>query len=100
MKVGTLAGNLMIKHQHNEFQSDLFTILETFGAQLNILDAPNSSKKMSVAEFLQFDMKKKVILNISLPMLLDKSRFKFSYFKVFCKYDPWQTVAIIMLQSF
>ena len=34
--VGTLAGNLSLKKQHPEFASDLFTILETVGARLNI----------------------------------------------------------------
>lgn len=34
--VGTIAGNLMIKHQHNEFPSDMFLMLETIGAKLVI----------------------------------------------------------------
>lgn len=34
--VGTLAGNLSLKHQHHEFPSDLYLILETVGAQLTI----------------------------------------------------------------
>lgn len=33
-QIGTIAGNLMIKHQHNEFQSDIFLILETFKATI------------------------------------------------------------------
>lgn len=34
--IGTLAGNLSIKHQHNEFPSDIFLIFETVGAKLVI----------------------------------------------------------------
>jgi xanthine dehydrogenase/oxidase len=33
---GTLAGNLMIKHDHNDFPSDIFLILETAGALLTV----------------------------------------------------------------
>lgn len=33
---GTLAGNLSIKHEHNEFPSDIFLLLETIGATLTI----------------------------------------------------------------
>lgn len=32
--VGTIAGNLMIKHQHREFTSDIFLIFETVGAKM------------------------------------------------------------------
>ncbi|KAJ2951524.1 hypothetical protein O0L34_g13676 [Tuta absoluta] len=34
--LGTIAGNLMIKYQHNEFPSDVFLLFETVGAQLTI----------------------------------------------------------------
>ena len=33
---GTLAGNLMLKHAHREFPSDVFLLLETIGAMLTI----------------------------------------------------------------
>lgn len=33
---GTLGGNLMIKHQRNEFPSDLFLLCETVGAKITI----------------------------------------------------------------
>lgn len=33
---GTIAGNLMIKHAHPEFPSDIFMLLETIGATLSI----------------------------------------------------------------
>jgi len=31
-----MAGNLAMKHEHNEFPSDVYLILETAGATLNI----------------------------------------------------------------
>lgn len=36
LQIGTVGGNLMIKHEHNEFPSDIFLLLETVGAQLII----------------------------------------------------------------
>lgn len=36
VKLGSWAGNLMLKHKHPEFQSDVYTMLETVGAQLEI----------------------------------------------------------------
>lgn len=35
-QIGSLAGNLMIKHQHNFFSSDIFLLLETVGGQVTI----------------------------------------------------------------
>lgn len=36
LKIGTLAGNLMMKRQHYEFPSDIYVMLEAVGATLNI----------------------------------------------------------------
>lgn len=44
LQVGSVAGNLMIKHTHREFPSDLFLILETAGAQVHIGNWKSSSK--------------------------------------------------------
>ncbi|XP_076232212.1 xanthine dehydrogenase/oxidase [Calliopsis andreniformis] len=67
--LGTLAGNLMIKHQYREFPSDLFLILETAGAQLHIAEAGGKKTSMTLLDFLDFDMKHKIIYSIVLPAL-------------------------------
>jgi hypothetical protein len=36
LQVGTIAGNLSIKHEHPEFPSDIFLLLATVGATLTI----------------------------------------------------------------
>ncbi|XP_076300418.1 xanthine dehydrogenase [Lasioglossum baleicum] len=64
--IGSLAGNLMIKHQHREFPSDLFLMLETAGAQIHVLDA-TLKKSMNCLDFLDYDMKHKLIYSIMLP---------------------------------
>ncbi|XP_066582260.1 uncharacterized protein [Prorops nasuta] len=65
--IGTIAGNLMIKHTHHEFPSDLFLIFETAGAEIHILEAPGKKSSMVLMKFLEIDMKHKIIYSIVLP---------------------------------
>ena len=37
--MGTIAGNLMLKHAHNDFPSDIFTLLEAVGAAIVTISA-------------------------------------------------------------
>ncbi|XP_076758274.1 uncharacterized protein LOC143427746 [Xylocopa sonorina] len=67
--IGSLAGNLMIKHGHREFPSDLFLMLETAGARLHIVESGSKKTSMTLLEFLNFDMKHKIIYSIILPAL-------------------------------
>lgn len=78
---GTIAGNLSIKHGHMEFPSDMFIMLEGVGAKITILEAIDKPTTMSIEEYLKYDMKKKVILNISLPSL-DPNVYFFRSYKV------------------
>ena len=41
--MGTLAGNLMLKHAHNDFPSDIFVILEAVGASIVTIAAKDHS---------------------------------------------------------
>ncbi|KAJ9584592.1 hypothetical protein L9F63_021062, partial [Diploptera punctata] len=77
--IGTLAGNLMTKYQHNEFASDLFLIFETVGATLNI-SLMQKSENVKLTEFLDLDMKHKVILNVELPGI--SSSFSIKTYKI------------------
>ncbi|XP_059612684.1 xanthine dehydrogenase/oxidase-like [Phlebotomus argentipes] len=67
--IGTLAGNLMIKHEHPDFPSDVFLILETVGAMLIIAENVGRTRSVSVANFLKMDMKRRIILKIRLPAM-------------------------------
>ncbi|XP_011882440.1 PREDICTED: xanthine dehydrogenase-like [Vollenhovia emeryi] len=67
--VGSIAGNLMIKHAHNEFPSDMFLILETVGTQVHILEAPDSKQSLTLLEFLKLDMLHRIIYSVVLPPL-------------------------------
>lgn len=70
--IGTLAGNLMIKHAHHEFPSDLFLMLETAGSQVHILEKPGHKQSMMLQDFLKIDMRHKIIYSIVLPALSDE----------------------------
>ncbi|GAB0096601.1 hypothetical protein DMENIID0001_121300 [Sergentomyia squamirostris] len=67
--VGTLAGNLMIKHDHNEFYSDPFLLLETIGATITIVDTNRREITVTPENFLRISMDKKVITKITMPQL-------------------------------
>ncbi|XP_038117140.1 xanthine dehydrogenase 1 [Culex quinquefasciatus] len=67
--VGTIAGNLSIKHQHHEFPSDLYLILESVGAQLTIMSMDGTVQTATPQQFLKIDMTKKLLLNVVLPAL-------------------------------
>ena len=79
-ELGSIAGNLMLKHKHPEFQSDVFNLLEVVGAKITVADNTSSQKEYLPSTWLKTDMKKKIILHITLPTI-QKSHV-FSYYKV------------------
>lgn len=67
--IGSIAGNFMIKHAHNEFPSDMFLILETVGTQVHVLESPGCKQSVTLLEFLKLDMFHKIIYSVVLPSL-------------------------------
>ncbi|XP_059172964.1 xanthine dehydrogenase-like [Physella acuta] len=65
--LGSWAGNLALKHQHPDFVSDVLILLETVGANLNIVDSSGLNKLYTLDEFFALDMKAKVIVSMQLP---------------------------------
>ncbi|XP_055902593.1 xanthine dehydrogenase-like [Eupeodes corollae] len=78
--MGTLAGNLMIKHAHPEFPSDIFI---TFEALNVIVMVGNISgvEAMTLSKFLKINMKGKVILAFRLQAY-PKDKCIFKSFKI------------------
>lgn len=74
--IGSIAGNLMIKHAHNDFPSDLFLMLETAGTQIHILEAPSRKTSMMLQEFLETNMCHKIIYSVVLPALSDEYEYR------------------------
>ncbi|GFO23340.1 xanthine dehydrogenase/oxidase [Plakobranchus ocellatus] len=70
---GSIGGNLMIKHNHKDFPSDIFTTLEAAGAQVEIFDTASSAKKtVPLLEFMtSVNMSGKVLTAVILPRLAD-----------------------------
>jgi xanthine dehydrogenase/oxidase len=78
---GTLSGNLMVKHQHREFPSDVFLLLETVGAKLTVSSSETESTVVSPKDFLELDMDRKIISKITLPQY-NPSIFVFRSYKI------------------
>ncbi|KFB50601.1 AGAP005637-PA-like protein [Anopheles sinensis] len=64
---GTIAGNLMIKHQHPEFPSDVFLLLETIGATLVIASSNEQLFTVSPLDFLKLNMHKRILTTVRFP---------------------------------
>ncbi|XP_063888909.1 uncharacterized protein LOC135115838 isoform X1 [Scylla paramamosain] len=74
---GSWAGNLMLKHAHQGFQSDIFLTLLAAKAELTIGSAEDASTThMSLEHFLRTDMFKKVILSVTLPPALHNTKLR------------------------
>ena len=66
--VGSIAGNLMLKHAHNDFPSDIFNLLEAIGARLFVREtASGLLSEYSPYEWLSEDMDRRVLQHISMP---------------------------------
>ncbi|CAL8110877.1 unnamed protein product [Orchesella dallaii] len=85
---GTLAGNLMMKHAHPEFTSDVFLLFESVGATIKIGSSPTLYQDYSLLEFLDLDMNGKVILSIHLPTY--KGNYVYRCFKIGKRYQNAQ----------
>lgn len=69
-QVGSIAGNLMLKHQHLEFPSDIFLTLLGAGATMTLgTAADGTTMQVTLEEFLTTDMTGRIILFITLPQL-------------------------------
>ncbi|XP_037293464.1 xanthine dehydrogenase-like isoform X2 [Manduca sexta] len=74
--IGTIGGNLFLKHFNNEFQSDVFLLFEIVGAMLTIAEGVNKHITVTLPEYLKTNMKGKLILNVMLPPLSNCCQIK------------------------
>jgi len=67
---GCWAGNLMITHDHEHFPSDMFCVMAGLGAKLTIASAKDgATTSVDLFQFLQTDMRQRVILSLFVPVL-------------------------------
>lgn len=81
--MGTLAGNLMIKHRNKEFPSDIYITFKALDVKVNVLFDKATTKNLSLDEFYATDMTGKLILSFELSKY-DKESYKFESYKVSC----------------
>ncbi|XP_073946023.1 uncharacterized protein isoform X2 [Choristoneura fumiferana] len=68
-KIGSLAGNLILKHSIPSYQSDVFLLFETVGAVVIIRESNGTEKTVTLIDFLKLNMRGNLILKIVLPPL-------------------------------
>lgn len=59
----------MIKHDHKEFPSDIFLILETIEAQVILSSAVGQQSSYTPKDFLAENVNKRILLKVILPAL-------------------------------
>ncbi|XP_053608655.1 uncharacterized protein LOC128674223 isoform X2 [Plodia interpunctella] len=75
-KIGSLAGNLMLKHEMPFYQSDVFLLLSCVGAVVNVRNASGTTHSLSMTEFLKFDMGSTLMVSVVLPPMAHSAIFK------------------------
>ncbi|CAC5385057.1 XDH [Mytilus coruscus] len=70
VNMASWAGNLMLKHLHPEFQSDVYVSLEAANVKLIIADSTGSNT-IPISQFLKTDMTNKVIVAMEVPAMTD-----------------------------
>lgn len=78
-KIGSIAGNLMYKRRIPTYQSDVFLLFECIGAFMTIRTLNGCKNTLSMKEFLKYDVKGTLILNIILPPMSSQSNYFRSY---------------------
>ncbi|NP_001299599.1 indole-3-acetaldehyde oxidase-like [Amyelois transitella] len=75
-KIGSLAGNLMLKHEMPFYQSDVFLLLSCVGAVINVRNSSGQTHTLTMTDFLKFDMRGMLMLTIVLPPMSKSVIFK------------------------
>uniref|UniRef100_A0A1I8HFL2 FAD-binding PCMH-type domain-containing protein n=1 Tax=Macrostomum lignano TaxID=282301 RepID=A0A1I8HFL2_9PLAT len=72
------AGNLMMKHRHQDFPSDVFITLEAAKTVIKVADEQGTQDHV-LTDFLRLDMRGKVIVSAKLPAISTDQHFYRSF---------------------
>lgn len=81
-QMGTIAGNLMMKHAHRDFPSDIFVVFTGIDARINIMATKDNVLSLTCEDFLDFPMEECLIVSITIPSYFAEDIF-FNSYKVF-----------------
>ncbi|XP_042871766.1 indole-3-acetaldehyde oxidase-like [Penaeus japonicus] len=74
---GSWAGNLMLKHKHHEFPSDIFLTLLAVDAQLTLIHADTTDTlQVDLETFLTTDMSRRLITAVTLSPMAQDTQFR------------------------
>uniref|UniRef100_A0A1I8HHR4 FAD-binding PCMH-type domain-containing protein n=1 Tax=Macrostomum lignano TaxID=282301 RepID=A0A1I8HHR4_9PLAT len=88
------AGNLMMKHRHQDFPSDVFITLEAAKTVIKVADEQGTQDHV-LTDFLRLDMRGKVIVSAKLPAISTDQHFYRSF-----KITPRQLNHAIKTENF
>lgn len=79
--MGTLAGNMAIKHQHPDFPSDIYVVFEALDVQVVLQSAVDQLQTVSLSEYLRMSMSQRIIRSFILKPY-DSKEYLFGSYKV------------------
>ncbi|XP_048248147.1 indole-3-acetaldehyde oxidase-like [Haliotis rufescens] len=79
---GSWAGNVMIKHAHPDFPSDVFTVMEAAGAHIAVVDCADGVVKSYPLLSLITEIDMKIKLIVSLELFKQDEKFKLISYKI------------------
>uniref|UniRef100_T1P8E3 Molybdopterin-binding domain of aldehyde dehydrogenase n=1 Tax=Musca domestica TaxID=7370 RepID=T1P8E3_MUSDO len=79
--MGTLAGNLAIKHQHPDFPSDIYVVFEALDVQVVLQSAVDQLQTVSLSEYLRMSMSQRIIRSFILKPY-DSKEYLFGSYKI------------------
>ncbi|RVE42846.1 hypothetical protein evm_012521, partial [Chilo suppressalis] len=65
--IGTIGGNLALKHENIQFPSDIYLLLELIQAMVTLVSNDLKETTLSMQDFMKTDLKNKIITHTKLP---------------------------------